>query len=207
MTSTDEKGAVVDPPLVADPDVVLGYAPGRPGEYAPLRLAAGARLRSGTVIYRGTTIGPRLETGHGVVIREECALGADVRIWNHTTVDYGCRIGDRVRVHCGCYIAQGTVIEDDVFLAPGVKIANDPHPICHDCLAGPKIRRRARIGLNVTLLPGIEVGAGALVGAGAVVTRDVPARALVYGNPARVHGSVDDIRCAARGLAYPPDEG
>lgn len=203
MISHDRGAATVEEPLAADDGVLLGYAPGRTGDLPPLVLGAGARLRSGTVIYRGTTIGRGLETGHGVVIREECKLGDGVRIWNGTTVDYGCTIGDGVRIHCNCYVAQGTVIEDEAFLAPGVTIANDPHPICPHCLDGPKIRRGARIGVNVTLLPGVEIGAGALVGAGAVVTRDVPARAIAYGNPARVHGRVDDIECPVRGKAYP----
>ncbi len=184
--------------------VVLGHPAPRLGEKAPpLELGEGAHLRSGTVLYVASTIGPRLETGHGVVIREECRIGADVRIWNHTTVDYRATIGDRVRIHCNCYVAQLTVIEDDVFLAPGVLCANDPHPICVDCLRGPTIRRGARIGIGAVLLPGVEVGAFALVGAGAVVTKDVPPRAVVYGNPARVHGSVDDIVCPTRGKAYP----
>ena len=91
------------------------------------------------------------------------------------------------------YIAQFTVIEDDVFLAPGVMIANDRHPICRDCMKGPTIRRGARVGINATLLPEIVVGESALVGAGAVVTKDVPARAVVVGNPARVIGSVDQL--------------
>ncbi len=203
MPAYDREAAVVEEPLVADDGVLLGYAPGRKGDLGPLVLGPGARLRSGTVIYRGTTIGRGLETGHAVVIREECRLGDDVRIWNGTTVDYGCTIGDGVRIHCNVYVAQGTVIEEGAFLAPGVVVANDPHPICPDCLVGPKIRRHARIGVNVTLLPGVEIGAHALVGAGAVVTRDVPPRAVVYGNPARVHGRVDDIECPARGQAYP----
>src|SRR5207248_1301845 len=84
----------------------------------------------------------------------------------NSTVDYGCVIGSRVRVHTGVYIAQFTVIEDDVFLAPGVMIANDRHPICRDCMRGPTIKRAARVGINATLLPEIVVGEAALVGAG-----------------------------------------
>ncbi len=83
--------------------------------------------------------------------------------------------------------------EDDVFLAPGVMIANDRHPICRDCMRGPTIKRAARVGINATLLPEIVVGEAALVGAGAVVTRDVPPRAVVVGNPARVIGTVDQL--------------
>jgi len=180
-------------PFQLDPRAVVGELPGR--KIADLTLSIGphAIIRSFSVIYAGSRIGARLETGHGAVIREENRIGDDFSIWNNSTVDYGCVIGSRVRVHTGVYIAQFTVIEDDVFLAPGVMIANDRHPICRDCMRGPTIKRAARVGINATLLPEIVVGEAALVGAGAVVTRDVPARAVVVGNPARVVGSVDQL--------------
>ena len=180
-------------PFQLDPRAVVGELPGR--KIADLTLSIGphAIIRSFSVIYAGSRIGAHLETGHGAVIREENRIGDDFSIWNNSTVDYGCVIGSRVRVHTGVYIAQFTVIEDDVFLAPGVMIANDRHPICRDCMRGPTIKRAARVGINATLLPEIVVGEAALVGAGAVVTRDVPARAVVVGNPARVVGSVDQL--------------
>ena len=180
-------------PFQLDPRAVVGELPGR--KIADLTLSIGphAIIRSFSVIYAGSRIGAHLETGHGAVIREENRIGDDFSIWNNSTVDYGCVIGSRVRVHTGVYIAQFTVIEDDVFLAPGVMIANDRHPICRDCMRGPTIKRAARVGINATLLPEIVVGEAALVGAGAVVTRDVPARAVVVGNPARVIGTVDQL--------------
>ena len=180
-------------PFQLDPRAVVGELPGR--KIADLTLSIGphAIIRSFSVIYAGSRIGAHLETGHGAVIREENRIGDDFSIWNNSTVDYGCVIGSRVRVHTGVYIAQFTVIEDDVFLAPGVMIANDRHPICRDCMRGPTIKRAARVGINATLLPEIVVGEAALVGAGAVVTRDVPARAVVVGNPARVLGTVDQL--------------
>ena len=180
-------------PFQLDPRAVVGELPGR--KIADLTLSIGphAIIRSFSVIYAGSRIGAHLETGHGAVIREENRIGDDFSIWNNSTVDYGCVIGSRVRVHTGVYIAQFTVIEDDVFLAPGVMIANDRHPICRDCMRGPTIKRAARVGINATLLPEIVVGEAALVGSGAVVTRDVPARAVVVGNPARVIGTVDQL--------------
>ena len=180
-------------PFQLDPRAVVGELPGR--KIADLTLSIGphAIIRSFSVIYAGSRIGAHLETGHGAVIREENRIGDDFSIWNNSTVDYGCVIGSRVRVHTGVYIAQFTVIEDDVFLAPGVMIANDRHPICRDCMRGPTIKRGARVGINATLLPEVVVGEAALVGAGAVVTRDVPARAVVVGNPARVVGTVDQL--------------
>jgi acetyltransferase-like isoleucine patch superfamily enzyme len=173
-------------PAQADPGVLTGYPVSR-ADAGPLVLGPGARLRSGTVLYDGTTIGRGLQTGHGVVVRESCAIGDDVSIWSNSTVDYGCRIGHRVKIHCNCYVAQFTELDDDVFLAPGVTIANDLYPgdeRSARLMAGPRIGPGARIGVNVTILPFVRIGAGALIGAGSVVTRDIPAAVVAYGNPA-----------------------
>jgi acetyltransferase-like isoleucine patch superfamily enzyme len=177
--------------------VVLGYPTGRLIPNQMLTIGSGATIRSGTVIYVGSTIGAGLETGHNVVIREENIIGQHCSIWSNSVIDYGCRLGDRVKIHANVYVAQFTVIEDDVFLAPGVIIANDPHPECSECTReqAPIIKRGARIGANVTLLPGIVVGEYSLVGAGSVVTRNVPPGTVVYGNPARVAKRIDDLVC------------
>ncbi len=182
-------------PMEIDHGVLAGYPVAR-GDGGPLVLGAGARLRSGTVLYDGTTIGRRLQTGHGVVIREGCQIGDDVSIWSNTVVDYGCRIGDRVKIHCNCYVAQYTELENDVFLAPGVTIANDLYPgdeRSARLMAGPRIGAAAQIGVNVTILPFVRIGAGALIGAGSVVTRDIPAGVVAFGNPAVARRTVADL--------------
>jgi acetyltransferase-like isoleucine patch superfamily enzyme len=181
--------------LTADPDVLLGYASGR-SVGGDLVLGPGARLRSGSVLYAGSSIGARFQTGHHVVVREQCRIGDDVSVWTGTVVDYGCRIGDRVKIHTNCYIAQYTEIGDDAFLAPGVTIANDLYPgdaASGEVMSGPSIGAGAQIGVNVTILPFVRIGAGALVGAGATVTRDLPDGCVAYGNPAVVRGAVDDL--------------
>ena len=178
-----------------DADVILGYLTGRRIADLTLTIGPAARIRSGTVIYAGSTIGAGLETGHNVVIREENIIGDGLIIWNSSTIDYGCVIGDGIKIHCNVYVAQFTTLEDDVFLAPGVMIANDPHPLCGLCMRGPTIKRGARIGVNATLLSHITIGEGALIGAGSVVTRDIPAHTLAYGNPARPIKSVDELPC------------
>lgn len=178
-----------------DAGVIVGYPASRGGG-SPLVLGAGARLRFGTVLYHGTTIGQRLQTGHGVVVREGCALGDDVSIWSNSVIDYGCRIGSRAKVHCNCYVAQFTELDDDVFLAPGVTIANDLYPgdqRSAEIMAGPKIGAAAQVGVNVTILPYVRIGAGALIGAGAVVTRDIPAGMVAFGNPAQPRGMVAEL--------------
>ena len=174
------------PATAADPGVIIGYPVSR-ADVGPLVLGPGATLRSGTVLYDGTTIGRGLQTGHGVIVREACLIGDDVAIWSNSVVDYGCRVGDRVKIHCNCYVAQFTELENDVFLAPGVTIANDLYPgdeRSAELMAGPRIGAGAQIGVNVTILPFVRIGAGALIGAGSVVTRDIPPAVVAYGNPA-----------------------
>lgn len=182
---------------VIDPHVIVGYRPDRPGaRETPLELGSGARLRSGTVLYSGTRIGAGLETGHHVVVREDCVLGDEVRIWTNSVIDHGCVLGDRVKIHSNCYLAQYSVLEDDVFCAPGVSFANDLYPgddRSAALMAGPVVERGASLGVGVTVLPYIRIGAGALIGAGSVVTRDVPAGMVAIGNPARVRGPVSDL--------------
>lgn len=184
-------------PRAIDSNVILGYLTGRKIPSYALHIGRDASIRSGTIIYAGSKIGERLETGHNVVIREENNIGDDFAIWSNSIVDYGCLIGNDVKIHSNVYIAQFTQIEDDVFLAPGVTIANDLHPLCGLCMdkKAPKLLHGARIGVNVTILPGVVIGKHALIGAGSVVTKDVPAKSVFYGNPARMAGYVDELTC------------
>jgi acetyltransferase-like isoleucine patch superfamily enzyme len=169
-----------------DDDVLLGYPSAR-GCDPRLVLGIGARLRSGTVLYAGSRIGRCFETGHHVVIREGNRIGDDVSVWSNTVIDYGCVVGDRVKVHSNCYIAQYTEIEDDAFLAPGVTLANDLFPgsaVSAQLMGGPSIGAGAQIGVNVTILPYVRIGRAAIIGAGSVVTKDIPDGAIAYGAPA-----------------------
>jgi len=180
-----------------DEGVTLGYPASR-SQYRILIIGARAKIRSGTIVYWGSTIGCNLETGHNVVIREENNLGNNVRIWTNSIIDYGCRIGDNVKIHSNVYIPQFTTIEDEVFIGPGVCLANDIHPGCPkavECMAGPLIKKGAQIGINATILPRITIGEYAVVGSGSVVTADVPSGAVVYGNPARVYNRIENIVC------------
>jgi acetyltransferase-like isoleucine patch superfamily enzyme len=185
---------------VVDVGVLLGYPPARGKDVDEVIIGEGGRIRSGSVIYGGVTIGRNLQTGHNVVIREENMIGDNFNIWNNTVIDYGCKIGNGVKIHCNCYVAQFTVIEDDAFMAPGVTIANDMHPGCEfssKCMRGPHIKKAVQIGVNVTILPFVEIGEGSLIGGGSVVTKDIPPYSLAYGNPARVVGDVRDLSCTS----------
>jgi acetyltransferase-like isoleucine patch superfamily enzyme len=185
-----------------DDDVLLGYHGSRPSD-PRLVLGEGARIRSGTVLYAGSRIGRRFETGHHVVVREENRLGDDVSVWSNTMIDYGCIIGDRSKIHCNCYVAQLTEIEDDVFLAPGVSIANDLFPgfeISARAMRGPSIGAGAQIGVNVTILPYVRIGERAIIGAGSVVTKNIPDETLAYGVPAIAICDVRDVPVRQRVL-------
>lgn len=176
-----------------DDNVRLGVvSPGLKGN-RKLMIGSNAIIRSGTVIYGKTLIGKNFETGHNVVIRERNKIGDNFCIWNHSTVDYGCTIGNNVKIHCQCYVAQYTILEDNVFMAPGVIIANDLYPgleVSAKAMRGPHLEKGVQVGINVTILPYVRIGTGSMIGAGSVVTRDIPPRSLVYGNPAHVHGKV-----------------
>ncbi|MBI2983501.1 MAG: transferase [Chloroflexi bacterium] len=181
--------------------VILGKAPrGKSEQDAPLVIGPGAVIRPFTTIYGGTTIGARLQTGQGASIREDNVIGDDVSVGTHAALEFGNRVGNRVRIHTGCFLELVT-IEDDVFLGPHVVFTDDPHPQCPaylDCVRGATVRRRARLGGNCTILPGVEIGEDALVGAGSVVRRAVPPRSVVAGNPATtLKDDIRDLACFA----------
>lgn len=121
-------------------------------------------------------------------------IGADCNICDHVFVENDVVVGDRVTVKCGVQLWDGTRLADDVFVGPNVTFTNDPFPrsrIHPPFFPSTVVERGASIGANATILPGLTIGREAMIGAGAVVTRDVPPRAVVIGNPARVVGSVD----------------
>lgn len=180
---------------------ILGRAPrGKAEGELPLVIGPGSVIRPFTTIYAGTTIGARLQTGQGASIREDNVIGDDVSIGTHAALEFGNRLGSRIRVHTGCFLELVTV-EDDVFLGPHVVFTDDPHPMCPaylDCVRGAKVRRRARVGGNATILPGVTIGEDALVGAGSVVRHDVAPRSVVAGNPAvELKDDITKLACFA----------
>ena len=169
-----------------------------------LRIGKDARLRSHTVIYGGSVIGDNLQTGHGVLIREATTIGDDVSIGSHSVVEHHVTIGNRVRIHSNAFIPEYSILEEGSWVGPNAVFTNARFPLsptAKDELAGPHLQRGAKIGANATLLPGVVIGRDALVGAGSVVTKDVPGGAIVVGNPARVIGSVSDVPAYMGGAA------
>lgn len=144
-------------------------------------------LRPGTTIYADVTIGESFSSGHNVMIREKTIIGNQVSIGTGSVIEGYTTIGNRVNLQSLVYIPTNTTIEDDVFIGPNSVLTNDRYPPRNNAqMEGPVIQDRARIGANVTILPGIIIGEEALIAAGSVVTRDVPAGMLAVGSPARL---------------------
>ncbi len=146
-------------------------------------------------------IGARTRVWAFAHILKGARIGSDCNVCDHTFVEGGAVVGDRVTLKCGVQLWDGVTLEDDVFVGPNATFTNDPFPRSRRKpvqFTRTVVRRGASIGANATILPGITIGAGAMVGAGAVVTRDVPAGAIVVGNPAAVSGYVDE-RASGRG--------
>ncbi len=161
---------------------------GRKEEDLPkTKIGDNAVLRSGTIIYCGVTIGQNFQSGHTVLIREKTVIGDNVLVGTNTVIDGRTNIGSNVSIQSSVYIPTDTIIEDSVFIGPDAVLTNDKYPIRKQKpLKGPVIRKGATIGANATLLPEIEIGEGAVVAAGSVVTRDVPAWKLAIGVPAKI---------------------
>ena len=158
-------------------------------ELPPLELGPGTVVSTGAVVFAGTRIGARVIVGDQACVRERCDIGDDAVVGRGTLVENDTSIGALTKIQADAYITAYSTLEEEVFIAPRVITTNDNFmgrtEKRHALRKGPTIRRGARIGGGAVLLPGIEVGEEAFVGAAAVVLRDVPPRAVVVGNPAR----------------------
>jgi UDP-2-acetamido-3-amino-2,3-dideoxy-glucuronate N-acetyltransferase len=145
-------------------------------------------------------VGPGTRIWAFAHVLEGARIGADCNICDGVFVEGGAVVGDRVTVKCGVQLWDGVELGDDVFVGPNATFTNDPMPRSRQWLEEyPRtiVRNGASIGANATILPGIEIGIGAMVGAGAVVTRSVPPHAIVVGNPARIKGYSESPGAAA----------
>jgi acetyltransferase-like isoleucine patch superfamily enzyme len=188
-------GTVIGDGCWIEDHAVLGKRPrlaphsGAHGAVGPLQLGAGTSVGAGAVVFAGTTVGPGAIIGDQAFVRERTEIGERSVVGRGSAVDNDVRIAARVRVQTSVYLTAFTVVEEDVFVGPGVTTTNDNTMARHDDdlpLTGAILRRACRVGGASVLTPGVEVGEEAFVAAGALVTRDVPARAVVMGVPARV---------------------
>jgi acetyltransferase-like isoleucine patch superfamily enzyme len=156
----------------------------------PTEIGDGAIVSAGAIVFAGSTIGARVILGDQSCVRERVSVGDDVVLGRGSLIENDTAIGARTRIQAEAYITAYSTIEEHVFIAPCVVTTNDNFmgrtERRHELMKGPTIRRGARIGGGAVLCPGIEIGEEAFVGAGAVVTKDVPPRVIVVGNPARI---------------------
>lgn len=165
-------------------------------EMADTVIGDNANIRSHTIIYAGNTIGDNFSTGHHAVIRELNTIGDDVSVGTHSCLEHHIEIGNGVRIHSQAFIPEYSRLHEDSWIGPNVVMTNANYPRSlgiKDSLDGITLEKKAIVGANSTLLPGIVIGRCSLVGAGSVVTRDVEAGCVVAGNPAVMIKSMKDI--------------
>jgi acetyltransferase-like isoleucine patch superfamily enzyme len=157
---------------------------------APSVIGAGTIVSAGAIVFAGSTIGERVILGDQSCVRERVTIGDDVVLGRGSLIENDTVVGAMSRIQAEAYITAYSTLEEHVFIAPCVVTTNDNFmgrtERRHALMRGPTIRRGARVGGGAILCPGVEIGEEAFVGAGAVVTKDVPPRVVVVGNPARV---------------------
>ena len=155
----------------------------------PAEIGEGTVVSTGAVVFAGSTIGAGCIVGDQACVRERVRIADDVVVGRGSLVENDSEIGRGTRIQADAYVTAYSVVEEEVFIAPCVVTTNDNFmgrtERRKELIKGPTIRRGARVGGGAVLCPGVEIGEEAFVGAGAVVTKDVPPRTIVYGNPAR----------------------
>jgi acetyltransferase-like isoleucine patch superfamily enzyme len=162
----------------------------------PTTIGAGTIVSTGAIVFAGSPIRERVILGDQSCVRERVEVGDDVVLGRGSLIENDTTVGARTKIQAEAYVTAYSTLEEDVFIAPCVVTTNDNYMGRTEkrlaLVKGPTVRRGARVGGGAILCPGVEVGAEAFVGAGAVVTKDVPPRSVVVGNPARVLREVPD---------------
>jgi acetyltransferase-like isoleucine patch superfamily enzyme len=181
---------IADNAVVGKQPTLSPRSTARREELPPLELGPGTVVSTGAVVFAGTKIGARVIVGDQACVRERCVIGDDVVVGRGSLVENDTTVGALTKIQADAYITAYSTLEDNVFIAPCVVTTNDNYmgrtEKRHELVRGPTIRRGARVGGGAILLPGVEIGEEAFVGAGAVVLEDVAPRTVVVGNPARV---------------------
>lgn len=174
------------------------------GDKSPLVIGEGALIRSHSIFYESSLFSKGLTTGHNVIVRENTKAGCSFQIGTNTEIQGDCIIGNYVRFQSSVFVGKKTVINDFVWVLPGVVFTNDPTPPS-DTLIGAHVEEYACIAAGALIMPGVRVGKSSLVAAGACVTKDVPPEKVVAGNPARVIKATHEVklRDGSDRAAYP----
>lgn len=197
MTPTDlsEHHAMFGDNCTIQPFAIVGlqYSP----DCRPARLGKDCTVRAYTIIYGDVVIGDGFRSGHHALIREHTTIGDYVLVGTASIIDGHVTLGSYISIQGRVYIPTHTTIGDYVFIGPGAVLTNDKYPLRQRASyqpSGPLIANHVTIGANATLLPGIRVDEGAVIAAGSIVTRDVPAWTLAVGAPARILPLPDHLR-------------
>ncbi|OPX37114.1 MAG: hypothetical protein B1H11_06370 [Desulfobacteraceae bacterium 4484_190.1] len=170
--------------------------------FKPTIIGNGSIIRSGTIIYEDNTLGDNLQTGHNAIIREGSKIGNKCNIGSFTELQPNVYIGNYVRIHSKVMVGELTRIEDFVWIYPHVKITNDRYPPHRD-FKTVTIKKYSQIGAGSLILPGIEIGENAIVGAMTVVKRDVKPERVISGVPGRDICSIRDLKDEQGNMIYP----
>jgi len=196
LTAIINKEVVISEGCIVQDFVIIGVGNPDSSIYPISNIGKNAVIRSHSVIYFGNQIGDFFQTGHGVLIREKNKIGDYVSIGSHSTIEHNISIGSRTRIHSNVFIPEFSIIDEDVWIGPNVVFTNAMYPANPNTklnLIGPHILPFSRIGANSTILPGIVIGKNTLIGAGSVVTHNVPDGKVVVGNPARIIRDISDL--------------
>lgn len=168
-----------------------------------LSIDDGALIRSGSIIYAGSTIGADFQTGHQVTIRERAKIGSHVSIGTLSDIQGNCEIGNYVRMHSNVHIGQLSVIDDFVWIFPYVVLTNDPTPPSEE-FVGVHIKSFAIVATAAIVMPGVEIEQDSLVAAGAIITKNVKRYSVIAGNPGKEISDVRNIKNKITGEAVYP---
>jgi serine O-acetyltransferase len=168
-------------------------------DFEPLcKIGPDSIIRSHSNIYAKTEFGERLHVGHGARVRECIRAGKKVLIGTNVTMEGFSELGDNVVMLTNSHLTSFAKMKDRSYITVGAVTSNTPHPLCpqaRQCLIGPTIEEDVKIAMNAFIGPGVTVGRNSLIGAGAVVVKDVPEGVVVVGNPLRILKKVEEVTC------------